>query len=441
MLDKLRQHITDQFPFLEGKKLLIAISGGLDSVVLARLFHSLHHAISLAHCNFNLRGLESDKDAEFVNEIGKELGLKTYTTRFNTDAYASKNKISTQIAARELRYQWFQELIVAHEFDYVLTAHHADDNLETFLINLTRGTGLEGFTGIPAVNNTIVRPLLIFSREEIEQFAKENSIAWREDQSNAATKYIRNKIRHQIIPVLKEINPALVHSFQKTTANLKGSQQIINDAISQVRKRVLVVDKAGLTKFDLSEIQKSSNLKAYLFELLKEYGFTEWNDIEHLVTAQSGKQVFSKTHRLVKDRAFLLLTELPSQKEVLLEEVAVLIQKETKEIVVPIHITFENVPEVQPVHKNTIFIDVDKVSFPLQLRKWKAGDYFYPTGMQGKKKLSKFFKDEKYSLIDKENTWLLCSENEIIWIVGKREDRRFVANKASLTIVKAYITQ
>jgi tRNA(Ile)-lysidine synthase len=436
MLEKLKQNITSQFPFLKGKKLLIAISGGLDSVVLTQLFHSLNFDISLAHCNFHLRGLESDADEEFVKNIGKKLALETFTTGFNTNEYASTNKTSTQIAARELRYHWFQELVVKHQFEYVLTAHHADDNLETFLINLSRGTGLEGLTGIPAINNTIVRPLLIFSREEIEQFANKNRIEWREDQSNASTKYVRNKIRHQIIPILKELNPTVLNSFQKTTANLKGSQQIINDTITQVKKKVISADENGITKLNIAVIQKLSNPKAYLFELLKSYDFTEWNDIENLLSAQSGKHVFSKTHRLLKDRDFLLLTEVPAQKK--LSEI--LITKNTKEIFDPFHLRLENVSEIQQLHENTLFLDADKLTFPLKLRKWEKGDSFYPIGMQGKKKLSKFFKDEKYSLITKENTWLLCSENQIVWIVGKRQDRKFNATKTSSNILKIHIT-
>jgi tRNA(Ile)-lysidine synthase len=436
MLQKLKQHITNQFPFLEGKKLLIAISGGLDSVVLAQLFHSLNFDISLAHCNFNLRNLESDKDEAFVKNIGKKLGLETFTTSFDTNKYAHKNKTSTQIAARELRYHWFQELVVQHSFDFVLTAHHADDNLETFIINLSRGTGLEGFTGIPTINKNILRPLLTFSRDEIEQFAKENTIEWREDQSNASTKYVRNKIRHQIIPVLKEINPTLLNSFQKTTDNLKGSQQIVNDTITQVKKKVIRIDENGITKLAISELQKLSNLKAYLFELLKSYNFTEWNDIENLLSAQSGKQVFSKTHRLLKDRNFLLLTELPSQKEI----PETLITESTKEILEPIHLIFENASKTEQLGKNTIFLDSEKLTFPLTLRKWQEGDFFYPIGMQGKKKLSKFFKDEKYSLLEKESTWLLCSENQIIWVVGKRQDKRFLAVKTSHAILKTYVT-
>jgi tRNA(Ile)-lysidine synthase len=435
MIQKLQQHITNQLPFLKGKKLLITVSGGLDSVVLTQLFHSLHFNISLAHCNFNLRALESDKDEDFVKKIGKDLDLEVFTANFNTNEFASKNKISTQIAARELRYNWFQELAEKHQFDYVLTAHHADDNLETFLINLSRGTGLEGLTGIPTINKNIVRPLLIFSRKEIEKYAKENTIAWREDQSNASTKYIRNKIRHQVIPILKEINPTLLNSFQKTTDNLKGSQQIVKDSIDQVKKKVINSDQNGITKLDISELQKLSNLKAYLFEILKPYGFTEWNDIKNLLSAQSGKQVFSKTHRLLKDRDFLLLSKLSLQKEFS----EILIAKNAKEILEPIHLTFKNISKIEQSDQNIIFLDLEKLTFPLTVRKWKEGDYFYPIGMHGKKKLSKFFKDEKYSLFDKENTWLLCSENQIVWIVGKRQDKRFAANTDSSHIIKTQI--
>jgi len=436
MIKKLQHHIAHQFPFLEGKKLLIAISGGLDSVVLTQLFHSLGFDLSLAHCNFNLRGVESDQDELFVKEIGNKLNLKTFTTSFNTKDYASKNKASTQIAARELRYAWFQELVDTHQFNFVLTAHHADDNLETFLINLSRGTGLEGLTGIPAINDTIVRPLLIFSREEIEQFAIENAIAWREDQSNASTKYVRNKLRNQVIPILKEINPTLLNSFQKTSTHLKGSQQIINDTIKEVKQKVISDGANSISKFDISVIRSLSNPKAYLFELLKSYNFTAWNDIEHLLSAQSGKQAFSKSHRLVKDRGFLLLTEIQSLNELS----AYSITKNTKEITEPVHLNFEKVSKIQPPNENTIFLDTDTLTFPLLVRKWQEGDSFYPNGMQGKKKLSKFFKDEKYSLLQKENTWLLCSENQIVWIIGKRQDRRFNPTSKSVNIIKVHIT-
>ena len=217
MIQKLQKHINTNFTFLKSKKLLIAISGGLDSVVLTHLFSELKYDISLAHCNFNLRGTESDLDTKFVNNLSQKSYNQIFINYFETEKYAKEHKLSTQISARDLRYHWFQELAIEHQFDYILTAHHSDDNLETFLINLTRGTGLDGFTGIPAINENIVRPLLPFSREEILKYAIENKIEWREDASNASTKYIRNKIRHQVIPVLKEINPSLLETFAKTS--------------------------------------------------------------------------------------------------------------------------------------------------------------------------------------------------------------------------------
>ena len=238
MLLKLQQHISDNFPFLKGKKLLIAISGGVDSVVLTQLLIDLNFDISFAHCNFKLRGKESDLDALFVKEFAQKLSIPFFTTSFDTDKFARDNKQSTQIAARNLRYEWFQKICVQNNFDFVLTAHHADDNLETFLINFTRGSGLDGFTGIPEVHKNIARPLLIFSREEILNFAIENAIVWREDQSNASTKYIRNKIRHQILPVLKEINPSLLDTFAKTTKNLQESKQIIEDRIQEIKPKI-----------------------------------------------------------------------------------------------------------------------------------------------------------------------------------------------------------
>ena len=436
MLEQFQRHINQKFSFLKEKKLLIAISGGADSVVLTHLLYTLNFDISLAHCNFKLRGLESDKDEKFVKKIATDLKVKVFTESFDTQKYADKNQLSTQVAARELRYNWFQKLIEKYDFDVLLTAHHADDNLETFLINLTRGTGLEGLTGIPEINQHIVRPLLIFSRDEIEQHAVKYNIEWREDKSNASTKYVRNKIRHQIIPVLKEINPNLLVSFQKTSEHLKESQQIIDESITKLKKIVVVLLANGTLKIDITKILKTNNPKAYLYQLLKEFGFTEWNDVAHLLIAQSGKEVFSKTHSLLKDRDSLLLSEI--KKEVTNLEYQ--IPENLFEIKTPIHLKFEKTTDVTTGNNNVIFVDLEKLIFPLTLRKWEHGDYFYPKGMQGKKKISKYFKDEKFSMLDKENTWLLCSKkNEIIWVIGHRQDNRFSISKNKTPLLKIEI--
>ena len=426
MLQKFKQHITKEFPFLKDTKLLIAISGGLDSVVLFHLLHKLNYDVSLAHCNFKLRGKESDLDEEFIKNLNQISYNQIFTIIFDTEKYAKEHKLSTQIAARELRYNWFQKLITEHKFEYVLTAHHADDNLETFLIHLTRGSGLDGFTGIPKVNGNIVRPLLAFSRKEILNYAKDHDIEWREDASNASNKYIRNKIRHQVLPVLKEINPSILDSFATTLENLQESKQIIEDRIENIASEVLEKE-ANFIKIDIEKIKELSNSKAYLYQLLKSYHFTEWNDVYDLLNAQSGKQVFSKTHRLLKDRDVLILSKIDLSNSI---EMAFQIEEEITEITNPIHLTFKEVIEKSTENKQTIYVDKDLLKYPLILRKWEKGDYIYPLGMQGKKKLSKYFKDEKFSLIDKENTWLLCNaENQIMWIINHRQDRRFVKNK------------
>jgi tRNA(Ile)-lysidine synthase len=433
MLQKLLDHINTNFPFLKEKKLLIAISGGVDSVALTHLLSALNFNISLAHCNFNLRGKESDLDEAFVEKLGKEIKVPLFTTQFNTTQFSKENKQSTQIAARELRYNWFQKLAAQHAFDYILTAHHADDHLETFLINLTRGSGLDGLTGIPEINGNIVRPLLKFSRDDIMNFAKENQIDWREDKSNASTKYLRNKIRHQVLPILKEINPSLLATFAKITAHLKESQQIIEDCIEKVAPEILFVEGKTI-KISIEKIAAFSNPKAYLYQFLKRYNFTEWKDVYNLLSAQSGKQVFSKTHVLLKDRAFLLLLQKDASPEV---ESVFFIEENQTEIVKPIQLQFEDIKEqvVQKATKNkqTIYLDKQHLVFPLKLRKWENGDFFYPTGMKGKKKVSKYFKDEKFSLLEKKQTWILCNNNNhILWIVGHRQDTRFVTTKQTL---------
>nr|WP_299124369.1 tRNA lysidine(34) synthetase TilS [uncultured Tenacibaculum sp.] len=437
MLLRLAEHINNNLPFLRKKKLLIAISGGIDSVVLTHLLHQLKFNISLAHCNFQLRGKESDLDEIFINDLGKELSLSTHTIQFKTDEYAKKHKLSTQLAARKLRYDWFNQLAKEHDFDYILTAHHADDNLETFLINLTRGTGLEGLTGIPTINGNIVRPLLIFSREEIKNFAITNAIQWREDASNSEIKYLRNKIRHQIIPTLKEVNPSLLNSFIKTNEFLKQSQQIVNDKIKEISPEILI-NKGDIIKIDIKKILSFSNPKAYLYQILKEYKFTEWDDVYNLIYAQSGKKVSTNFYTLLKDRDFLLL--LRTNKNSSSENERVIIYKENTQIVSPINLLFKNVQKKTRTDINTIYVDKNLLNYPLILRKWEKGDYFYPTGMMGKKKLSKYFKDEKISVFDKKNIWLLCSgDNEIIWIIGKRQDRRFLSSNSTTQLLRITI--
>jgi tRNA(Ile)-lysidine synthase len=445
MKAELIEHINAKFSFLYDKNLLIAISGGIDSVVLTHLLHKLNFKISLAHCNFSLRGKESNEDEEFVKGLGEKLEIQTFTIKFDTEAYAEEKGISTQMAARDLRYDWFQKIAEENNIDYIITGHQKDDVLETFLINLTRGTGLDGLTGIPENQGNIVRPFMIFTRNEILVYATKKKIEWREDRTNSSIRYVRNKIRHKVIPVLKELNPNLLDTFYNTLKNLKGSQQIVRDRIQNVKEKITIIHKNEL-HFSIPEIKKLSNPKIYLFEILKEYGFTEWNDVADLLDCQSGKQVFSKTHRLLKDREVLILSDMLKQEET--EHIE--IPENTAEITTPIALKLETITipfdtknhqnkvleELLFDDKNTISIDFDKIEFPLILRKWQKGDFFFPIGLYGKKKVGKFFKDEKLALTDKENTWLLCSKYEIVWVVGKRMDDRFKVTKSTSKILK-----
>lgn len=432
MLEKFQNHIIQNFDFLIGKRLLLATSGGLDSMIMVDLFHKLSFDMAIAHCNFQLRGIESFEDQKFVQNYANANEIDVFTTQFDTTTFAKDFKLSIQVAARELRYSWFYELLETKKYDYILTAHHADDNLETFAINLIRGTGLEGLTGIPAQNGNIIRPFLIFSRQEIEQYANENNLEWREDSSNTSDKYLRNKIRHNLVPVLKELNPDFLSSFLKTQAYLQESKTMAEDASILVYQQV-AIQQGEEIHFDLNKLKKLPNYKSYLYQWLNEFKFSAWEDIYDLVDGQSGKQVFSDGFRLLKDRDSLILCPINNDDEI--EEYYIF--KDQKEINIPLNLSFLKVTDTSIVSNTTIFVDEDKLWFPLVLRRWKHGDKFQPTGMEGKsKKVSKFFKDNKLSLIEKENSWILCSDNQIVWIVGFRQDERFKIGNRTKKILK-----
>jgi len=436
MLKELKNHIKERLGFLNQTKLLIAISGGIDSVVLTHLCHKLKLNVALAHCNFGLRAAESDADEDFVIQLGNDLDLEVFVQRFDTKKYAEINKRSIQMAARELRYDWFEELANQLKFDFILTAHHADDNLETFLINFTRGTGLEGLTGIPQINGKFVRPLLPFSSQDIEQYAKDNQIKWRDDSSNQSVKYLRNKLRHEVVPILKEINPSLLQSFQNTLHNLKGSSVITTHAIDGFLKHTIEKTNSNEIRYKISEFKKLSNPQPYLFEVFKEYGFTEWNDVCNLLDAQPGKQVLSSKWRLIKDRQYLLLS--PIQKT---QETIIWVEENDKAAKTPIGtLFFDTIDAISLAQKHSIYVDKDTLNYPLKIRKKEEGDVFFPIGMRGKKKkLSKYFKDEKFSLLDKENTWLLCSGSKIVWVINHRADERFKVTPNTTNILKIEI--
>ena len=435
MLQEFQQHIKAKFPFLLQGRCLLTISGGIDSVVLAHLCKASSVNFSLAHCNFNLRGEESDQDEVFVKNLAKQLQVEVFIQSFQTELYAKDHQLSTQLAARELRYRWFEELAEKHQFNYILTAHHANDSLETYLINTIRGTGLNGLTGIPQQNGKIMRPLLSFDREQIQQYAKEQQIEWREDSSNASDKYVRNKIRHHVIPQLAEENPNLLQSFQQTQQNLKDAANLLEDYTTILFSR-LVEEINGKYFLNVQDVKQTPHTKAVLFQLLNSFGFTEWNDVYNLLEAQTGKQVFSKTHRLIRDREVLILSTIKDQKDqpIKIEENQTNINWDHKQL------SLENVNEMGAFSQNIAYLPAQKIKFPLTLRKWQAGDRFQPFGMKGKKKLSDFLKDEKLSPLEKENTWVLISDEKIAWVVGYRTDNRFKIEPNTTTILKLTLT-
>ncbi len=425
---RFKQHVLNNFPRFQERKVGIAISGGVDSVVLAQLCYSLNLDITLLHCNFQLRGDASDGDQAFVKHLSKTLKVPFVTTAFDTSAYVNEHKVSIQVAARELRYKWFKKMAKLYHLEVVLTAHHADDNLETFLINLSRGSGLEGLTGIPKINNIYQRPLLPFSKKEIIAFAEKNNLSWREDVSNQDSKYLRNKIRHEVVPSLKEANSSLLSNFTKSISYLQQSQDVVVDYIDKVKKDILFkAPSIKGFKLSIENLKKERHYQLVLFEILKPFKFTAWNDINDLVEAQSGKKVISNKYTLLKDRDYLLLYPNATKTEKL-----IVVGKEDVEISISENelLLISDFKTTAKPSKNKITLDLNKLNFPLTVRKWRQGDYFYPVGMTGKKKISKFFKDKKFSIPEKDNIWLLCSEGEVVWVVNQRVDRRFVSEEA-----------
>ena len=420
MLASFQNHLQQNFPFLWQKKIILAISGGIDSVVLAHLLHGLDIPYLMAHCNFQLRGEESEGDQRFVEALSHQLSAPLAVKRFETKAYGKAHGLNTQLAARVLRYKWFETLRKEKGYDYVLTAHQANDSWETFLINTSRGTGLKGLLGIPAQNGTILRPLLPFSREEIHAFASENHICWREDSSNSSDAYTRNKIRHHLSPILKEVHPLFFKNFEKTQSLLQLTYDFLQESISQYRKECFTMGNPIV--FLIEKLRTHPHRRFLLHELLSPYGFTDVNALERFLQASTGKYLASDTHRLLSNRGQWLISEIHETPSP-----AFYLQETDQAIDFPIALSWEKVSQVEPSGAEVIYIDKEKIQFPLCLRKRKEGDLFYPYGMGGQKKvLRKYFKDEKYSLYDKENQWLLTdSTDQILWVVGRRADERF----------------
>lgn len=437
MLEQFNQHIEQNFPELFHCKTIVAVSGGVDSMVLLHLFQALNLNIAVAHCNFQLRDKESNLDEYLVDEYCLENNINIHIKHFNTIEYTNQHKVSIQVAARELRYDWFDELCKEFGYSFVATAHHLDDQAETFLIHFTRGTGIDGLLGIPERNGKVVRPLLPFSREEIKKYAVENGILWREDASNQMTKYLRNKIRHLVVPVLKEENDRFLHSFQNTLEHLKQTQFLATEALKHFKQECVLI-QTDVVKVDLSKALRFQGYFHYLCAFFKDFGFTSRLEIEKITQADSGKLLKNDKFTLLKNRDEFLIFENKVE-----EKMEYIINTVNDFANIPISVKLSEVISIEAYSdKYTIFVDADFLKFPLVLRKRKQGETFVPFGMRGVKKISKFFKDEKLSLIEKAQTWLLVNnDNKIIWIVGQRADNRFRVTSKTNKIYKLSLHQ
>lgn len=435
MFEEFLNYIRKNNLFKRQDRLLLAVSGGIDSMVMSHLFIKLGTDIGIAHCNFCLRAEESDKDEELVKNFAFQNRIPFYSIRFNTKEHAIKNRISIQMAARDLRYEWFEKIRLEKQFEVVAVAHNLNDNIETMLINLTRGTGLTGLAGMKPSGNGIIRPLLFASRQKIAEYCNENHIDYREDKSNAETNYTRNKIRHLVIPVLKEINPSVEETLNETAERLSGIDEIVSDYIEDIRSQTS--DRKGkATFFDIEKLKKYQTSKAIMFELFCPFGITgsSTRDLLRMMTGKTGKQIFTKTHRILRNRDELIVSPLVTNRQEYLEI------KHVEDLlrlpVIKSAAIINAGPGFRIPRKNNIVsIDSEKIKFPLIIRGWKRGDFFFPLGMKQKKKLSDYFIDRKYSLIEKENTLILESEGKIVWIIGERLDDRFKVTESTSRIL------
>ncbi|MFC4212969.1 tRNA lysidine(34) synthetase TilS [Pedobacter lithocola] len=423
-VQKFLDFIQQEQLFVTGNRILLAVSGGKDSVLMLHFFKTCGIDVGVAHCNFNLRKDEAQRDEHFVKTLAQSLNLPFYVTQFDTKKYADEHKISTQMAARDLRYSWFEEIRTTHGYDYVALAQHQNDTVETVLINLVRGTGISGLHGILPKRDKLIRPLLFLTRNEIDHLVDENNISFVEDSSNASTDYVRNKLRLEVIPHLQNINPNLEHTFAKNSARFADVESFLNLHVVKIANEIVLEQADGIF-ISIEEIKALNPQKLLLFELLKPYSFLETvvEEITEALNKQSGIKFFSASHQATINRDYLIISKI-STEEHLHKSVHINdSQFEYNEHIFQLQFTDELKFETD---KNKIFVDSSVLQFPLIIRNWQTGDRFIPLGMRGFKKISDFFIDEKVPLHIKSNVPILVNGNgEIIWIAGMRQDNRY----------------
>lgn len=433
MTGRFSRFITDNDLFSPDDRVLLAVSGGIDSMVLAHLFMRQGFDFGIAHCNFNLRGTEANDDERFVREYAENHRIEFFAKSFDTTGFASSKGLSIQMAARELRYRWFEELRSASGFDAVALAHNLNDNIETFLINLVRGTGIAGLAGIKPKNEYLVRPLLFASRAEIREYCEKYEVKYREDSSNADTKYVRNKIRHLIVPVLREINPSFENTIEETISRVGDINEIYSGHIAKIRKS-LIRESKNSQSIKISDFTSLTPLNTMVFELFRSFGLTRpmVPELIKLATSRTGSHLNTSSHRFIRNRSEILIENIESDSESAL------------------HMVFNSLDELLagnfgakvvqaacgegfeiPRNATSTCVSLNKLKFPVIIRNWKPGDIFYPLGMNKKKKLSDFFIDNKLSMPEKERVLVMESGGKISCIIGIRTDNRFRITKAT----------
>lgn len=425
-------------------KLLLAVSGGVDSIVLCELCKQAGYDFNIAHCNFKLRGEESKRDEQFARELGKRYGVEVLVKEFDTQKFATENKLSAQEAARNLRYEWFEELVVSRSSkdnvrNLLLTAHHADDNNETLLMNFFRGTGLHGLTGIPLSINYIRRPLLLFSKNELLEFANANKLEFAEDSSNQSSKYTRNYFRNELIPAIGKVYPQVKENLQDNIKRFVAIEKLYLLSVEELKKK-LCRHNGNEIHIPVKQLMGYDNT-ALIYEIISPFGFNERqvNELIKLAASNSGKYIQSpeNNYRIIKHRHWFIITPVKA-----LESDNIIIEEGAKEI----RFALGNLNlETTTNHKlqttnDSVSLDLKDIKFPLLLRKWKTGDYFYPLGMQKKKKLNRFFIDQKLSKTEKENAWVIESNQRIVWVVGHRIDDRFKITEKTKEVVRLQLT-
>lgn len=439
MTERFTQNIKSNKLFNSKDKWLVAVSGGLDSVVLLHLLHNTGIKLGIVHCNFQLRSSESDADEMFVAALAKKYGCNIYVQRFNTAQFAEQKHVSIQMAARELRYQFFEEVRVKNKYRFIVTAHHATDNVETILINMIRGTGIKGLSGIPVKNGNVIRPLLEFAREEIEFYANSEKLKWREDSSNLSDDYLRNKLRHHVLPLLKNINPSLERTFLKHAEVIQGLYSVVENYIKHLKQEIITWKKEEAI-IDLKKLLNRNESDTTWFELLREFNF-DYDVVRqlHQSKKQSGKEFFSPTHRLTinQNRIIISYKEKERRQQFIINGTG---KWSTGSYLIKVSMVKQSKKSMADIrsnkNSNIAFFNLASIQFPLTVRTWQKGDLFYPLGLGGKKLISDFYTDKKFSTMQKEKQLLLLSGNQIAWVIGHRTSEKFKVTEKMTAIYK-----